>query len=255
MAPTGVGSAWFEGDTSGVESLLSLMDGAGVEAACVVQAIGAYGYDCSYAIDAVGAAPDRLALVVSVDMAGADPPAALGALVDRAPVRAVRVFGVGSADPSWLTNGRGLALWQAARDLGLGTVPTLWGRDLPALRPLVEAFPDVPVAVDHCGFPELRDGPPYADLADLLTLADLPAIHLKLSTHVLAPLAEPADFVEVLAERFGPARMCWGSDHPQTHSMSYAAMVDLGRRAARRLDADGRQAFLAGTARRLWFGG
>ena len=224
-----------------------------MDAACVVQAIGAYGYDCSYAVDAVETAPDRLALVVSVDMDGDDPLGALRALVDRAPVRAVRVFGVGSASTDWLTNGRGLAIWEAARDLGIGTVPTLWGRDRPALRPIVEAVPDVAVAIDHCGFPELADGPPYADLANLLTLADLPTVHLKVSTHVLEPLPDPADFIDVLAEHFGPARMCWGSDHPQTHSMSYGAMVDLGQRAARRLPTADQESFLAGTAKRLWF--
>lgn len=228
------------------------MDGAGVDAAVVVQAIGAYGYDCSYAIDAVAVAPDRLALVVAVDMAGDDPPAVLGRLTEHAPVRAVRVFGVGSADPAWLTNGRGMALWEAARDLGVGTVPTLWGRDLPALRPLIETFPDVAVAIDHCGFPELGDGPPFGDLANLLALADLPAVHLKLSTHVLEPVADPADLVDVLAGAFGATRMSWGSDHPQTHSMPYASMVALGRDAARRLSGDDQTEFLGGTARRLW---
>lgn len=221
----------------------------------MVQAIGAYGYDCSYAIDAVATTPERLALVVAVDMAGDDPPAALVGLVDRAPVRAVRVFGVGRADPAWLTDGRGMAVWEAARHLGIGTVPTLWGRDLPALRPLIEAFPDVTVAIDHCGFPDLSDGPPYADLAKLRTLADLPAVHVKVSTHVLEPLDDPADLVDALARDFGAGRLCWGSDHPQTHSMTYAAMVDLGRRAARRLAREEQESFLAGTARKLWFDG
>ena len=186
-------------------------------------------------------------------MAGDDPPAALSALAERAPVAAVRVFGVGSADPRWLVNGRGKAIWEAARDLGVGTVPTLWGRDLPALRPLIESFPDVPVAIDHCGFPDLSDGPPFADLANLYSLADLPAVHLKVSTHVLETVNDPADLVDALAERFGSDRLCWGSDHPQTHSMPYSAMVDLGRRAARRLSHDAQDAFLTGTATRLWF--
>jgi L-fuconolactonase len=230
------------------------MDGAGVDAAVVVQAIGAYGYDCTYAVDAVSAAPERLALVVAVDMAGDDPVAALEALVAMAPVRAVRVFGVGGADASWLTNGRGLALWEAAAELGIGAVPTLWGRDLPELRPLLEAFPAVAVAIDHCGFPDLSDGPPYVDLDNLRALSDLPTTHLKVSTHVLEPLPDPATFVEHLAEHFGVDRICWGSDHPQTHSMSYPAMVELGRRAAARLDGAGQDAFLSGTAKRLWFG-
>lgn len=235
-----------------MNSLLATMDAAGVDAAVVVQAIGAYGYDCSYAMDAALAAPERLALVVAVDMAGPNPTGDLRTMVERAPVRAVRVFGVGNADPGWLTDGRGLDLWKTSADLGIGTVPTLWGRDLPPLRALIEAVPGVPVAIDHCGFPDLGDGPPFPDLENLLALADLPAVHLKVSTHVLEPVGDAADLVDLLAARFGPERICWGSDHPQTHSMPYASMVDLGRHAARRLPGDAREAFLAGTARRLW---
>ena len=229
------------------------MDGAGVDAAVIVQAVGPYGFDCSYAADAVTVAPERLALVVAVDMAGRDPVADLRALAERSRVRAVRVFGVGSADTAWLTNGRGLAIWEAAASLGIGTVPTLWGRDLPALRPIIDAFPTVSVAIDHCGFPDLSDGPPFAELAPARRLADLPAVHLKVSTHILETAPDPADAVDLLVGEFGADRLCWGSDHPQTHSMTYGEMVDLGRRAVRNQPAASQEAFLAGTARRLWF--
>jgi predicted TIM-barrel fold metal-dependent hydrolase len=132
-------------------------------------------------------------------------------------------------------------------------VATLWDRDLPALRPLVEAHPDVAVAVDHCGFVDFSAGPPFAGADTLFDLADLPAVHLKVSSHVLEPLDDPADLVDELARRFGPDRLCWGSDFPQTQHHPYPALVALGERACRRLDPTGQDAFLTGTARRLWF--
>ena len=252
LAPTGVGSDWWREDRD-VTHLLATLDEAGVEAAVVVQAVGAYGYDCAYAIDAVATAPDRLALVCALDLDGPDPAGVLSRLAADAPVRAVRVFGVGATAPGWLRDGRAAPVWAAAEAAGVGIVPTLWDRDLPALRPLIEAHPAVPVAVDHCGFTDFTDGPPYAAAGALFDLADLPAVHLKVSSHVLEPLPEPADLVDELARRFGADRLCWGSDFPQTQSHPYPELVALGQRACRRLDDAGQQAFLAGTARRLWF--
>jgi predicted TIM-barrel fold metal-dependent hydrolase len=252
LAPTGVGSDWWRGDRD-VHHLLAILDGAGVAAAVVVQAVGAYGYDCAYAADAVAVNPARLALVGALDLDGPDPAGALARLVAEAPVRAVRVFGVGATAPAWLDDGRAEPVWAAAATAGIGIVPTLWDRDLPALRPLIEEHPNVDVAIDHCGFSDFSAGPPYAAAGALFDLADLPAVHLKVSSHVLEPLEDPADLVDELARRFGTDRLCWGSDYPQTQSHAYPELVELGRRACRRLDATGQEAFLSGTSRRLWF--
>src|SRR5437868_3077595 len=140
------GQDWFHGGVVDVDELLATTDGAGVDRAVVVQYVGAYGYDCRYAADAVASAPARLALVTAV------------------------------------------------------------------------------------------------------ALADLPAVHCKVSTHVLEPTTDPGSFVAALAASFGADRLCWGSDFPQTQSMPYAAMVDLARRASEGLDDAGRDAFLGGTS-------
>jgi predicted TIM-barrel fold metal-dependent hydrolase len=239
---------WFHGaGDAGVDALLAAMDGAGVAEAVVVQFVGAYGYDCRYAADAVAAGAGRLRLCVAVDMAGDDPAGQLRALARSTPVAGVRAFGVGAEGAAWLTDGRGDALWCAAGETGTTVVATVWGHDLHHLRPLAVAHPDVPIAVDHCGFVDLASDP-----EPLLSLADLPAVHVKVSTHVLGPLDEPADAVDLLARTFGADRLAWGSDHPQTAG-TYDGMVALARHASRRLDEPARAAFLGGTARRLWF--
>ncbi|MCU1483406.1 MAG: TIM-barrel fold metal-dependent hydrolase [Actinomycetia bacterium] len=238
---------WFHG-AGDVASLLAAMDDADVDQAVLVQFVGGYGYDCTYAADAVAAGDGRLRLCVAVDMYGADPAADLRALATSASPQVVRVFGVGADDPVWLTDGRAAAVWAAAAETGIGIVATLWDRDLHHLRPLVEAHPAVTVAVDHCGFVDFS-----GDVSPLLDLADLPAVHVKISSHVLGPLEEPAVAVDLLADRFGADRLVWGSDYPQTEG-TYAGMVELARRAARHLGEGERDDFLGGTARRLWFG-
>ncbi|MCU1374402.1 MAG: amidohydrolase [Actinomycetia bacterium] len=238
---------WFHG-AGDVASLLAAMDGAGVDAAVLVQFVGGYGYDCSYAAQATTEGGGRLALCGAVDMYGPDPAADLRALVAAAPVRAVRVFGVGADDPVWLTDGRAAAVWAVAAEVGVDIVATLWDRDLAALRPLVDAHAEVTVAIDHCGFADFATG-----AVPLFALADLPAVHVKVSSHVLGPLDDPADAVDALAATFGADRLIWGSDYPQTEG-TYAGMVALAERAARRLGEGERGDFLGGTARRLWFG-
>jgi predicted TIM-barrel fold metal-dependent hydrolase len=237
---------WFHG-AGDVASLLGVMDDAGVDAAVIVQFVGGYGYDCSYAAQVVTESNGRLALVGAVDMYGADPAADLRTLVAEAPLRAVRVFGVGVDDPGWLTDGRAAAVWAAAAETGVGIVATLWANDLAALRPLVESHPGVSVAIDHCGFADFAAG-----AEPLFALADLPAVHVKVSSHVLHPLDDPAGVVDALAEAFGADRLIWGSDYPQTEG-TYADMLALAQRASRRLDEAAQAEFLGGTARRLWF--
>jgi predicted TIM-barrel fold metal-dependent hydrolase len=104
------------------------------------------------------------------------------------------------------------------------------------------------VAIDHCGFVDFG-----GDVSPLLDLAELPAVHVKVSSHVLHPLPDPAATVALLAGAFGAERLIWGSDYPQTEG-SYGSMVELARTAASGLDEAGRAQFLGGTARRLWFG-
>src|SRR3954447_7633695 len=94
---------WFHG-AGDVASLLAAMDGAGVDQAVLVQFVGGYGYDCSYAADAVAVGDGRLRLCVAVDMYGADPAGDLCALAASASPQVVRVFGVGADDPIWLTD-------------------------------------------------------------------------------------------------------------------------------------------------------
>jgi predicted TIM-barrel fold metal-dependent hydrolase len=239
-----------------VEALITAMEATGVDQAVVVQAVGPYGFDCRYAIDAVAAFPQRLALVGAIDMGGPDPAAALDDLTAGGVVRGVRVFGVDGGPPTWLGDGRAADVWGLAGELGLSIVATLFARDLPALRPLAEAVPGVPVAVDHAGFPDLAGGPPYAGLDPLLDLADLDPVTVKVSSHLFlearAGGGDPADVVDRLAEAFGPDRLAWGSDHPQTAGLTYPEMLDLACHAVRRLPRSDAQAVLHDTAARLW---
>jgi predicted TIM-barrel fold metal-dependent hydrolase len=249
--PTGAGSEWWRsgGDAA---TLVEVLEAAGVDQAVVVQAVGLYAYECDCARDTVAADPARFALVGAVDMDGDDPAQVLAELAAATTLAGVRTFAVGAAGSSWLADGRGDAVWALAAELGIVVVPTIFTERLPELRVLLERHPHATVALDHCAFPDMA---PPGRRSDLRHLAELPALHLKVTSHNLDGSDDPAAFLEPLVAAFGPERLAWGSDHPQHQSQTYAEMVALAQRACRNLAPHEQAAFLDGTARRLWFGG
>jgi L-fuconolactonase len=249
LRPAGVGSQWFREHPVSVEEYAATVSAAGVERAVLVQAFGAYTTDNTYVVDAA-AADDRFVSVVIVEPGDT---AGLRALAAAPRCHGVRLFGVGGDPPTWFDGAPGIALWDAAAELDLRIVATLMTPDLPRLRAMLVRRPDVPVVLDHCAFPDVRDGPPFPGAAALRELAELPNLHLKVTSHVLEEAGDDAAaFVTLLASEFGADRLVWGSDYPQTHDRSYAELVDLGQAACRELPPADQARVLGENALRLW---
>lgn len=254
---TGVGSDWWHGGGGSPEDLIAALDAVDVARAVVVQAVGVYGHDCRCATSTVARWPERLSLVVSLDMGGTDPASALAHLATQVrPVRVagVRLFGVGADGAPWLGDARVDEVWAVAGDLGITVVPCVFSFDLDAVGEVAARHPHVPVAVDHCGFPDREGADGWAAVHRLAAVA---SVSLKVTSYVLEAAerdeGDPAPVVDALVARFGTARLCWGSDHPQDRSRDYAGKLALARHAARHLDAGQVVDLFARTAARLWF--
>jgi predicted TIM-barrel fold metal-dependent hydrolase len=258
LRPSGVGSQWFREHPVSAEEYAATASAAGVDGAVLVQAHGAYGSDNAYVLDALHVAPERFVGVVIVDPDDPDASRHLRELAAVPGCHGVRLFGIGAEPPTWFDGDAGGALWSTAVDLDLRIVATLLAPDLPRLATMLTAHPGVPVVLDHCGFPDLRGGPPFPAATALLELADHAGLHLKVSSHVLeaaeeqAPGEGAAAFVALLVATFGSERLVWGSDYPQTHDRSYPELLALGRAACADLDAPDRDRILGGNALRLW---
>ena len=253
--PSGFGRDWWTGRDVDVEQIGRDLDAAGVDRGVIVQAVGPYRNDNSYARAAVAGDPSRYALVAAIDAGGADPGSELAAVVDAGPVAAVRVFAA-AGDATWLDDERGRAIWEVAAGTGTPLVAALFPGHLDALATLVDVQPTVTVALDHLAFPDLTGGPPYESAAPLLALVELSAVHLKVTTIALVSARAAGGtraLVEHLVERFGADRVAWGSDHPQSYELPYPEMVALAEDACAGLDQIARDAVLGGTAARLWF--
>jgi predicted TIM-barrel fold metal-dependent hydrolase len=150
------------------------------------------------------------------------------------------------------------AVWEQAARLGV-PVCVFWAfgqyaAGLPALRAMLERFPAVPVILDHAGNPPWEAGPLQHSLGPLLDLASF-NLHVKLSTINLQRLAAaevPAEqAIARLAERFGAARLLWGSDLPHTPG-PLTTMVAAMRSALAALPAPDQDQIMGGTALRLY---
>jgi len=247
LNPRELSGEWYLEAPHTAEQLLACMDAAGVERAVLVQAVGAYSYENDYAADSAVAHPERFASACCIDPLATGAAATLRRWILDRGMHGVRLFAIGADAASSLGDPRSFALWEGARELGAHVIVTLLRQQLPALRELLRRFPEVPVSLDHCGFPDPADPEP------LFALAEERNLHCKVSTIVLDSMAAKAPaFVEGLVSRFGPERVMWGSDFSQTHDRSYPALVALARLAFGELSEAQRRQCFVGTPRRLW---
>jgi L-fuconolactonase len=170
-------------------------------------------------------------------------------------VSGVRLLAIGPGDTSWYEDDRSHRLWRVAGEAGLSVIVMAREDQLPAFRRAIMSEPGVVTIIDHCGLPELDNGLVSAS-SPLLELADLPNVWVKVSTPVFLSAPEqgsPARLVEQLVERFGPTRVVWGSDFPQTAVLDYAGKLALAAAATAGLSPSEREAVMAGNAVSLWF--
>jgi predicted TIM-barrel fold metal-dependent hydrolase len=249
FSPSTRASEWFREAPHTAEELIVLMDGAGVEKAVLVQAVGAYGFLNDYAADSARIHPDRFVSACCVDPFAEGAVATLGHWAEDRGMAGVRVFAIAPPGESRLEDPRSFPLWEQARSLGIHVIVTAFTHQLPELRRMLQRFPETPVSLDHCGFPDPGDPTP------ILEMASEPNLYCKVTSHVLESLGEAAaPFVERLVARYGAERVMWGSDFCQTHDRPYAELVALAERAFGALTPAQRKSCFVDTPKALWPG-
>lgn len=131
---------------------------------------------------------------------------------------------------------------------------------LPMFAQLAEAVPRLPMVIDHCAKPIIKDGQPASDTwrADMATLASHPNMHCKLSgiAHEFGPGWSARNLqpvVDHILEIFGPNRIMWGSDWPVLElSGSYTQWLEAVETMIEGCDDAGKAAIRGGTAARFY---
>ena len=250
-------SDWSQKRPVDIAGVLRGMDAAGIAKAVVVQASTVYGHDNRYVVDAVRAHPDRLVGVYSIDALAPD----AVAQIDRwqaAGLRGFRLFTTGSTMPGqseWLGHQDSHPAWAHAEKSGIPICLQMTMEGLPALRALLERFPQSRVLLDHCARPELSGGAPYEAAAALFDMAAFPGVYLKLTNRTLAAASAgnstPAAFLDKLVTVYGANRIAWGSNFPAAEG-SLPELLASARAVLSVLPAAQQALIFSGTAEILY---
>jgi predicted TIM-barrel fold metal-dependent hydrolase len=202
------------------EQLVAEMDEAGVAKAAIVHSSTTYGHNNAYVADSVEKQPKRFTGVYSFDLLAPDALDTFDYWLAHG-MGGIRLFTGGAThqtDGSWLVNPATFPIWERCAELGMTIVVQTTPAGLGMVAELAARFPEVRIALDHCGRPVLEDGPPYAACAGLFDLAKFDNIYLKITpkTFELAQAApggaEP--FFAQLVKVFGADHLAFGSNFP-----------------------------------------
>ena len=250
-------SEWSRERPVSTEQMIAAMDQAGIAKSILVQASTCYGHDNSYVADAVAAHPDRFTGVFSVDVLAPDAPEKMRYWLGRK-MTGMRLFTAGSTMPNqadWVDDSRSFPAWECASELGIPICMQMTVKAIPQLIHMLERFPKVSVMLDHLAKPTLSDGSPYSGASDVFRLVDYKNLYLKMTPHTMAEAkngkATYATFFPLLASKFGPSRILWGSNYPASKG-SLSELLKASQDALSMLSADDRDWIFAKTALTLY---
>ena len=249
------------------DDLTPLLDAHDVTGTVLVQAAESLA-ETEYLL-ALAAAHDFVAGVVGwVDLTRPDSAATLVRLSADARFKGVRPMLQDLPEHDWILHAPRPDVLRTLQGLGLRLDALVRPRQLGALLRFVQAWPELPVVVDHAAKPPLHvawnDAPMRDWRRDMAALAAAPQVCCKLSglltemprvdatsparaTERLRPL------FEALLCWFGPERLMWGSDWPVlTLAGGYADWVAIGDALLEPLSGTEQAWVLQGAARRFY---
>lgn len=250
-------SEWSKARPVDADGLVRALDEAGIAKAVVVQASTVYGHDNRYVVDALNAHPDRFAGVYSIDALAADAVEKIQYWQSQG-LSGFRLFTTGTTMPGqadWLGHEDSHPAWAYAEEQRIPVCLQMTMQGLPALRRLLELFPQARVLLDHCARPDLSDGAPYASAQALFDIASFPGVHLKLTNRTLAAAAAgastPGEFLEKVVSVYGAGRIAWGSNFPAAEG-SLPELLAAARDVLSALPEADQKLIFGGTAEKFY---
>ncbi|MCX7624400.1 MAG: amidohydrolase family protein [Thermomicrobium sp.] len=202
--------------------------------------------------------PWIVAVVGWVDLAASD----VGERLDRygahPAFRGVRATAENELDPDWLVRPDVLRGIAAVAERGLTLDLLVRVEHLAHVPRLAERFPGLTMVVDHLAKPPIASGElgPWRD--GLAALVPYPNVWCKLSGLLTEAGPQPTaetirPVVEFALERFGPARLLWGSDWPvATLAADYRTTYQVYATLTAGLSEAERAAIFGGNAARVY---
>ena len=240
------------------DDMVAAMDAVGVDGALLVSPYTMYRYDPSYALEIYAKHPGRFGLIKPFDPQSETVADEIAEWASTPGVVGARLMFWGQpfeADHPGLNR-----ILTAGAKAGF-PVNVMCSGQLPLLRELARRHPDTQVVIDHLGIAQPFDPPPpsepFADLANVLALAELDNVAIKISgtcTLSRQPFPYP-DIWEPLGrvfDAFGFDRCMWGTDWTRAvNLLTYEQGVEAFKVTDRISDSE-RSALMGGTLAKIY---
>ena len=252
-------SGFLEGpDEVTGDDMVAAMDSVGVDGALLVSPFSMYGYDASYVLEVHAKQPGSFGLIKPFDPlseATADEMVEWTGLPGVVGARIMLAYQPFEPDDPGLNR-----ILAAGALVGVPVNVLCWGK-LPLMGELARRHPNTQVVIDHVGLVQPFKPPPppepFADLADVLSLAEYDNVAIKISgactlSHEPFPYADIWVHLGKVFDAFGFDRCMWGTDWTRAvNLLTYKQGVEAFRVADQLSDSE-RSALLGGTLEKIY---
>jgi predicted TIM-barrel fold metal-dependent hydrolase len=207
--------------TWSAEEALAEMAAAGVDCA-VIHPPGAHGEaGNTLAVEAAQKYPDKFCILGHFDLKSPDREKIVANWRKRPGMLGFRYTFNEPDQKSWWTDGSLDWFWKAAEKAGLVIGLMATGPNILAFGKIAERHPGLKMHIDHIGRgggrTDKKDEAAYANLGEMLALAKLPNVGVKLSgapstSSQPYPYKNVHQHLQRIVEAFGPERCFWGTD-------------------------------------------
>ena len=208
-------------ETYSIEDAVAEMKSAGVDGA-VIHPPSSLGEAVNiYAEDAVRKHPEKFCILGHMDLLRPDREEVVAHWKRRTGMLGFRFTFNEPAQKGWWTDGSLNWFWKACEkhDLRVGLLAS--GANIKAFGDIAARHPGLKMHIDHIGRgggrADLKDDAVYANLDEMLTLAKLPNVAVKLSgapstSSQAYPYTNVHSYLKRIIDAFGPQRCFWGTD-------------------------------------------
>ena len=200
------------------DDLAPLLAAARIDRTVIIQAAETVA-ETEFMLSLAEVTPFIGAVVGWVDFASPDAPATIERLARNPRLAGLRPMLQDLPDPNWILRDDVQPSIRATAAHGLRFDALIKPPQLPAIRRILELYPDLPVVIDHGAKPRIADREIEEWAGHIRAIARDSKAVCKLSG--IATEAEPGwtvetmrPYVDILLESFGPSRLMFASDWP-----------------------------------------
>ena len=240
------------------DDMVAAMDAVGVDGALLVSPFSMYGYDASYALEVYAKHPGKFGLIRPFDAESASIDDEMAEWTSTPGVVGARImlaYGEYEADHPGLNR-----ILAAGARAGV-PVNVMCSGKLPQFRELARRNPETQMVIDHLGLVQPFEPPPpaepFADLPDVLSIAELDNVAIKISgactlSHEPYPYPDIWASLGKIFDAFGFDRCMWGTDWTRAvELLTYEQGVESFRVTDQLSDSE-RSALMGGSLEKIY---